>query len=237
MKTSRKTAVLVGALFLIATASFFLGDDGLVAPILGAEDYLVTVSENQSQVILGVLIAFIDGLAIVGISVLLLPLLKRYGEAMALGYVGFRITEFAVILAYLIGGLMLITLSHEYVSAADHDATTFQSLGALLRGLRYWSWQFILLFNGVAGLMVTYLFYRSRLIPRPISILGIIGYAILFPGVLLHLFGVVDILSGIGFLVFIPGAIFEAGLPIWLFVKGFNQATPDATHTLESVGT
>ncbi len=227
MKASRRTAILVGVLFLTATATFIIGDDVLQSPVLDAQDYLTRASQNRARVILGVLIAFIDGLAIVGISVLLFPVLKRHGEAMALGYIGFRVTEFAVIIIYLVSALLLITVSQEYVTAGDADASVFQALGAQFHGLRYWTWQLVLLFNGIAGLMVTYLFYKSRLIPRPITVLGIIGYAILLPGVLLDLLGVVDTQSGPGIAVFLPGAVFEAGLPIWLFVKGFNPSAVD----------
>jgi hypothetical protein len=233
MPASRRTAVFVGVLFLTATATFMIGDDVLQSPILDAQDYLSRASLNRTRVILGVLIAFIDGLAIVGISVMLFPVLKRHGEAMALGYVGFRVTEFAVIIVYLVSALLLITLSQEYVTARDADISVFPALGALLHGLRYWIWQLVLLFNGIAGLMVTYLFYKSRLIPRPITILGIVGYAILLPGVFLDLLGVVDTGSGPGMAVFLPGAVFEAGLPMWLFVKGFNPSAIDSGSDIE----
>jgi amino acid permease len=228
MNTNRKTAIIVGVLFLTATVTFMLGDDALTGSILDDPDYLVSVSKNRTKVIMGMLIAFIDGIAIVGIAVLLFPILKKHNEPIALGYVGLRITEFAVIIAYLISPLVLITLSQEYVKAGDPDASYFQTLGTLFQAGRYWAIQLVYIFNGLAGLMLAYLLYQSKLIPRSISVLGLIGYALLLPGALLDMFGYVDTLHGAGMIVFLPGALFEILLPIWLIVKGFNSSAIDS---------
>jgi len=85
------------------------------------------------------------------------------------------------------------------------------------------------IFNGLAGLMFCYLSYQSKLIPRFISVLGLIGYALLLPGASLDMLGHVDTLHGAGFIiVFLPGGSFEILLPIWLFVKGFNSSAIDS---------
>jgi len=228
MNTNIKTARIVGVLFLAAIATFMVGDTLLTEPILNAPDYLIGVSENETQVIMGMLIAFLDGIAIVGIAVLMFPILKKHNEPIALGYVGFRITEFAVIIAYLISPLVLIALSQEYVKAGDPDASYFQTLGALFQAGRYWAIQLIYIFNGLAGLMLAYLLYQSKLIPRSISVLGLIGYALLLPGASLDMLGYVDTLHGAGMIVFLPGTLFETLLPIWLMVKGFNSSAIDA---------
>jgi hypothetical protein len=81
----------------------------------------------------------------------------------------------------------------------------------------------IYLFTGIGGLIFSYLLYRSKLVPRLISILGLIGYALLFTGTLLDMLGHVD-LDGAGMIVLLPGGLFEIILPIWLIVKGFNPS-------------
>ena len=224
MNTYRKTAIIVGVLFLTATATFILGDSILIEPILDDPDYLINVSESKTQVIIGMLIVFIDGLAIVGIAVLMFPILKKRNEPIALGYVGFRITEFAIILVYLVSPLLLITLSQEYVKAGAPDASYFQTLGAVLQAERYWAFRLIYIFNGVTGLMLSYLLYQSKLIPRSISILGLFGYPVLLLGASLDMLGLMDVNQGAGLLVVLPGGLFELILPIWLFVKGFNSS-------------
>jgi hypothetical protein len=225
MNSDRKTAIIVGILFLTAIVTFMIGDSLLIESILDDPDYLISVSENRTQVIMGVLIAFIDGIAIVGIAVLMFPILKKHNEPIALGYVGIRITEFAIIISYLITPLVLIALSQEYVKEGDPDASYFQTLGAVFQAVRYWATQMIYILNGLAGLMLCYSLYQSKLIPRFISVLGLIGYAVLLPGASLDMLGHVDTLHGAGMIAFLPGSIFEILLlPIWLFVKGFNSS-------------
>jgi hypothetical protein len=205
-----------------------IGDSILIESIINAPDYLIKVFENKTQVIIGVLIAFIDGIAIIGIAVFMFPILKKHNEPIALGYVGFRIVEFAIILVYLICPLLLIDLSQEYVKAGAPDASYFQTSGTLLLAVRYWTLQMIYLLNGLLTLMLSYLLYKSKLVPRFISVLGLIGGAVMLPGTLLDMFGHVDTAHGAGMLVFLPGGLFELLLPIWLFVKGFNSSAIDS---------
>jgi hypothetical protein len=84
--------------------------------------------------------------------------------------------------------------------------------------------------TAIGGLIFTYLLFVSRLVPRPIAVLGIVGYALLLLGVPLDLLGVLDIVAGAGLVLLIPGGLFEfVVLPIWLIAKGFRStaaATP-----------
>jgi len=229
MNTNRKTAIIVGVLFLTATVTTMLGDS-LVVAILNAPDYLINMYPNRTQVIIGVLIAFIDALAVVGIAVLLFPILKKQNESIALGYVGIRTAEFPILLVWLLSPLLLITLSQEYVKAGAPDASSFQTLGDVLIALRLWSWRLIYIINGVATLLLAFLLYQSRLVPRWISVLGLIGGAVLLAGTALSMLGLFDVDQGAGMLAVLPGGLFELILPIWLFVKGFNS-TPIASES------
>jgi len=227
MDSNRKTAIIVGVLFLTATVAGILGNS-LIDPILNAPDYLINVYPNRTQMIIGVLISFIIGLAVVGIAVFMFPILKKHNEPIALGYVGIRTAEFAIILVYLISPLILITLSQEYVKAGAPDASSFQTLGAVLIAVRHWIWRLVYIINGVASLMLAYLLYQSKLIPRSISVLGLIGGAVLLAGTSLAMFGLIDVDQGAGMLVVLPGGLFELILPIWLIVKGFNSSAIDS---------
>jgi hypothetical protein len=129
-------------------------------------------------------------------------------------------------MVYLISPLLLITLSQEYVKAGAPDASNFQTLGAVFQAVRFWSLQMVYIFNFLAGLMLSYLLYKSKLVPRFIAVLGLIGYALLLPGTLLHMFGHIDMLGVL--IVFALGALFEILLPIWLFAKGFNSSAIDS---------
>jgi hypothetical protein len=196
----------------------------LIESILSDPDYLVTVSENIIPLIIGVLIALIDCVAFVGIAVLMFPILKKHNEPVALGYIGTRIAELVIILVYLIPPLLLITLSQEYVKAGASDASNFQTLGAVLQAERYWVFRLIYILNGVASLTFCYLLYKSKLVPRFLSVWGLIGGAVILIGTSVDMFGLIDVNQGAGMIVVLPLGLFELILPIWLFVKGFNSS-------------
>jgi hypothetical protein len=127
------------------------------------------------------------------------PILKNFNKNLALGYVIFRIIECLMII---IGGIYLLSLLK---LSWNYEMITF-------------------IFTGLGGLIFYYLLYQSKLIPRYLSVLGIIGYAMLLVGVLLDILGYVDISTGAGMLLYLPGGLFELFLPIWLVIKGFNKS-------------
>src|ERR1700680_1284190 len=213
--TNRKTAVLVGVLFLVATATFFISS-ALITPILGSPGYLAAVGKNSTLIIAAALIALIDGLAVVGIAAALYPILKVRHPALAVGYTGMRTAELAVIAAYVLSPLLLVSLSRS--ETAGGSAAT----AALLIGLRYWTLMIVYLFNGVAGLLLSSMFLRSRLVPRSLSVLGLVGYSVLFVAAVLDALGLINTAAGAGMVALVPGGIFELILPIWLFVRGFR---------------
>jgi hypothetical protein len=214
--STRRTAVLVGALFIAATATFFISS-ALLTPILGSPGYLAAVGKNSTLVVAAALLALLDGLAVVGIAAALYPILSARHPALAVAYAGMRIAELAVIVAYVLGPLLLVSLSRSEM-AAD-SATT----AALLIALRYWTLMFVYLFNGVAGLMLSYVLLRTLLVPRALSVLGLVGYAALFVAAALDGLGFVNTSTGPGVVALVPGGLFELGLPIWLFVRGFKR--------------
>jgi len=225
MNSNRKTAIIVGVLFLTSTAAIMLGGEVFIEPILSAPNFLINVSANSTQVIIGLLLALFCGAAVVGIAVMMFPILKKHNESIALGYVGFRVIEAAIIFVSEIILLSLLTLSQEYVKAGAPDASYFQTLGTLAIEGRMWGYQMVMIVCGLGGLMFCYLLYQSKLIPRFLSVLGLIGYAMLLTGALLDTFSVIDHLHGAGLIItHLPGGLFEILLPIWLIVKGFNSS-------------
>ncbi len=154
---------------------------------------------NKTSLVIGVLLEIACGVAVAGIGVLMFPILKMFNKRLALGYVIFRIIECALIIAAGIYMLSLLKLMWKYETI-------------------------IFLFTGLGGLIFSYLLYQSNLIPRLLSVLGLIGYALLSIGVLLDLLGYFSMNTNAGMLLEIPGGLFELFLPVWLFVKGFNSS-------------
>jgi len=223
MNSNRKTATIVGVLFIVATTAFMLGSV-LTESILNAPDYLTKVSANENQVAIGALLVLIDCVAVVGIAVMMFRILKQHNESIAVGYVGFRSIECAIFVVSVISTLSLLPLSQEYVKAGAPDASYFQALGTLLLAGREWA---ILVGVGIVfssgALMFYYLLYQSKLIPRFLSVWGLIGATLSLAAGLLGMFGL-STSSTIAYFLNLPIWVQEMFLAVWLIVKGFNPS-------------
>ncbi len=218
MKTNQRTARIVGALILIATVTHRLGSR-LLDSLHTAPDYLLQVSQNSTQVVIGAVVESIDAAAVAAIGILLFPILRKHNEAIALGYAGARLIECVLLLVAGISSLSLITLSQHYGQAGGADAASVQALGTLAVAHSELAFQIAMIALGLGSMPFCYLLYRSRLIPRALSVLGFIGYAALFAGGAVELFGL-----NLSMMHFVPGGLFELILPMWLIVKGFNAS-------------
>jgi hypothetical protein len=220
--TSRKTAIIVGVLYIIGTVAGILS---LVfaGPILNGPDYLIKVSANENQIIIGALFVLTMGLALAMIPAVMFPILKKHHEGLAVGYVVFRGgLETVSYIAMAISWLLLITLSQEYVKTGASDVSYYQTLGALaLRG--HDSIRSILEIVFPLGALMFYtVLYQSKLIPRWISGWGLIA-AILWLAVgLLGMFRVITPMSTIQIVLSLPIGLQEMVMAVWLIVKGFN---------------
>jgi hypothetical protein len=162
--------------------------------------FFIDENPNQTSLLIGALLEIACGMAVTGIGVLMFPILKTFNRRLASGYVVFRIIECAIIVA---GGIYMVSLLSPI-----------------------WKYEMVLfLFTGLGGLIFSYLLYQSNLIPRLLSVLGLIGYALLSIGVLLDLLGYLSMNTNAGMLLYIPGGLFELFLPVWLFIKGFNSSS------------
>jgi hypothetical protein len=215
---NRRTAVLVGALFLLSTATFIVGN-ALITPLLASHNVLAAIADHRQLMIAATLIGLIEGVATVGIALALYPILKPRYPALALGYAGMRIGELAVAaVGFGLGGLALVTLSGMAANGANGE-----TLGTVLVGLRHWTLMLVYVYTAIGGVMLSYMLLRTRLVPRGLSVLGLIGYPALLLAAVLDMLGIVDTVSGLGLVGLVPGGLFELLLPIWLFAEGFNR--------------
>jgi len=219
LDSNRKTAVIVGVLFITATVSAVVSGF-LVGPILDGPDYLISVSANENQVLIAVLFELILAVSVIGIAVFLFPIFRKQNEALALGYVGLRILEGVIIIAGAISALLLLRLSQEY-AAGTPDASYFQTLGTLLLAERDWTFLLgpVIVFS-LNSLILNYLLYQSRLVPRFISVWGLIGATMLLASGLLGMFDIYSIESTV--ILAAPIGVNEMVLAVWLIVRGFN---------------
>jgi hypothetical protein len=214
--TAKPTARIVGALFLIAMVTSLLGG-GMIESLLHTGALLTSATENSAKILTGVYLELINGIAVVGIAVMMFPLIKLKGESLALGYISFRIMEstFCVIAAII--PLSIIALSREYLHAGLMDASDYKALGTLLISAREdLAGLLIPVFFSLGAILLYYFLYQSKFVPRFISIWGLLGVAMVLALNLLKF----DINMGIVFA--LPMILNEIFLGIWLMVKGFR---------------
>ena len=223
MTANRKTAIIVGVLFIMALVVFLIGQ-AIYEPILSSPDYLDNAYPNRVIVIIGILLEFISALAVVLIPVLLFPILKKHNEVLALGYVSFRLFEAVLLSVAQIFKLSLVNLSQEYLNKGGVDASYFQSIGNSIQSVIYWvdhdGLVYLVVF-AIGGLILYSALYKSKLIPRWLSIWGLLSAVAILTASVMATF---DISLVLAMLLVIPIALQEQAMAIWLIVKGFNPS-------------
>jgi hypothetical protein len=222
MNYFRKLAIIAGALWIIYTSvdilSFlFLG------PVTST-NYLVSVSENRGLVGTGALLLLIGGVCGSGIAISLYPVLKKFNAGLALGAVGFRISEGVLRFVSVGGYLLLITLSQQFVQAGAPDSSYFQTLGALVYAGNRWGNLVSLLAFSIGALLIYIIFYRTKLVPRWISGWGLVAAILGILSCVLVLVGLIAPFGTEQIAIAIPMLPQEYVLAAWLIVKGFKPS-------------
>ena len=211
----RKTALIAGLLYLLTFVSIpTLALYGSVHD----PNYIIGPGSN-SPVLVGGVLEVIVALAGIGTAVVLYPVLKRQNEAAALGLVGSRVLEAAGILAGVACLLTIVTLRE--AGAGNGALVTGQALVALYDRIFLLSQS---LMPAVNDLLLGYLLYKSRLVPRVLPVLAFIGAPLLLVADAAVLFGVVERVSALPAIAVLPVALFEFSLGVYLTVKGFRPS-------------
>jgi hypothetical protein len=113
--------------------------------------------------------------------------------------------------------LLQIPLGNEYLKAGAADPSYLQALGTVLIQAKFYAYDMGMITLGVSGMLLCYTLYRAKLVPRPLAVWGLVGYAIIFAGMVSEVMG-----SGLGLASSIPGGLWEIFIGVWLIVKGFN---------------
>jgi len=224
MNWNRKTAIMVGVLYIIGTVAGILS---LVftGPILESPDYLVQVSMNPNRIIIGALFVLTMGLALAMVPVMMFPILKNYNAVLAVGYVVFRgALEAVTYLVFVIGWLWLPLISQEFIRASAADASFFQSLGDLVLEAHGQISHVLAIVFILGALMFYYVLYQSKLVPRWLSGWGLLAAIPYFVSGVLGLFTAPGPMGTILMVLVLPMAVQEMVLAIWLIVKGFNSS-------------
>jgi hypothetical protein len=228
----RKTAAIVGALFIIATVTS-LATAPLLVPALEGSDYILKLPDIENNIMMAAMLEAILAISVVGIGALMLPILRKHAEGLGAAYAGIRLVEAIFIVFGTVCLLGMLSMGQNY-GAGRLDGAGAQSMGALLISLREGSLLFgTLIFLSLGGLVLNYVLYRSRLVPRWLSAWGLIGdIGILIYGTM-GLFGTDTSSFDATALLALPIAVQEMVFASWLIIKGFDQPNTAPVRDLD----
>jgi Domain of unknown function (DUF4386) len=218
----QRTARIMGAWFLgtfIAIPAFFFYD-----PILNHADYVVG-SGDDIGVAVGALLEILLAIAGIATAVVIFPIVKRVNESVALGYVASRTVESILILVGVVSLMSIVALRQDFADAASNIGALTAVAGGLLAAHDQIALLGPQLCAGLGnGILLGYLMWRSRLLPRPLVMIGLVGGPLALLAGIGVLLGVWGIRSGLPVALTAPEAIWEFSLSVWLLAKGFRPS-------------
>ena len=220
----RGRARLAGVLYLITFVS--IPTLALYRPVKDHADFVLGVG-SDTGVLWGALSEVVVGLAGIATAVVLFPVLKRQNESAALGMVTARVLETSLIFVGVISLLSIVTLRTDVATTAGADRASLVTAGHGL--VAVYNWTFLLsqsLMPVIVDVLLGYLLYRSRLVPRVLPIMALVGAPLLLASDLAVFFGVYDKGSTLDGLAVVLIAAFEFAFGVWLVVRGFNPSSP-----------
>jgi len=229
MDATRKAALVAG-LFYIATFVFAIPALGLYDGVLNNPNFVLGAGGDQG-VLWGALIEILTGLACIGTAVALYPVIKRHGPGRAVGFVASRTLEAAMICTGVLAVLAVYTLRQDLAGVNAADLTTTASGLVAVK-----DWSFLLgpgIMPAVNALCFATIMYQSRMVPRWIPNVGLIGAPLLLVSTTGTLFGAWESVSVAGLLMALPIATWELAVGVYMTAKGFR--TPPRTDADNAV--
>ena len=220
----RRTARIAGVLYLLTFVS--IPTLVLYNPVRDHADFILGAG-SDTGVLIGALSEVVVGIAGIGTAVVLYPVTKRQNETAALGFLAARVVETCLIFVSVVSLLTIVTLRDDVAGTPGADNASLTTTGHTL--LAVYDRAFLLsqsLMPVFCDLLLGYLLYRSRLVPRILPMVAFVGAPLLLASDLAIFFGLYDRVAPIAGLAALPVAAFELSLGVWLIVKGFNSSSP-----------
>ena len=220
MDPTRKAALAAG-LFYIATFVFSIPALWFYDGVLHDSNFVLGAGGDRG-VLWGGLFEVITGLTGIGTAVAVYPVIKRYGPSRAQAFVASRVLEASMIFAGVLAVLSIFTLRQDYTVGADTASVT-TAAHALVA---FKDWTFLLgpgFMAAINALCFATILYQSRLVPRIIPTIGLVGAPLLVFSSVATLFGAWDQVSSVAMLLVLPIAAWELSVGVYMIVKGFRR--------------
>ena len=222
MDSMRKTALAAGILYLLTFASSIPA-----ALLLGntlADPAYITGAGADGQVRLAALFDIINGLTAIGTAVALYSVVKRQHEGFAIGFVVARLFEAAILFVGVLSVLSIASL--RATAAASADPASLAAVGLAFTTLYEWAFALGTGIPALNAFLLGWLLYRSRLVPRAIPVIGLIGAPLFTSFIIGYIFGITDHGTTWHGIAVAPIFIWELVLGLWMTFKGFRKNAP-----------
>jgi hypothetical protein len=207
---------LIGALFLAGFAVYGVGFS-MVSSVIGAPDFLSTISAHQTTLVLGAFLMLLNTVVDVGKGVLFFPILENYGKRTALTYLAALIVQVVLLDIGVLCLLMIVPLGQYALDAGGASMEWATALGSLLTQSNTMAYHIGQATLSVGAMFMCLLLFQTRLLPRFLAAWGVIGYVLHAAGAIAEIFG-----FPISLYLLIVGGLFEVVLGFWLIFKGFQ---------------
>jgi len=221
-RAEQRTARIMGAWFLatfVAIPAFFFYD-----PLLDNADYVLG-NGADTRIGVGALLELVLAISGIATAVVIFPIVKRVSESIALGYVATRTVESILILVGVLSLMSVVALRQDLAASGSSDEALVDIAGSLLvlhDQTALLGPQFCAGLGN--GILLGYLMWRSRLLPRPMVMIGLIGGPLALLAGIGVLLGAWEVTSGLPVALTAPEAIWELSLSLWLLTKGFRPS-------------
>ncbi|MFI5694532.1 DUF4386 domain-containing protein [Kribbella sp. NPDC051586] len=197
----------------------------LIGPVLNDHNYILGAGQD-TRVLWGCLLDFVNALAGIGSAVALFPVMKRYKESLALGFVTSRTVEAAVIMIGVVSLVAVVTLRQDLAGAQGTDSAALATVGRALVEVRNWTFLFGPgTMPAISAILLGTLMYRSRRVPRFIPAMGLVGAPLLLTANILTVLGHNTQLSTWSAAATAPVALWELSIGIYMTFKGLKPAS------------
>jgi len=214
--STKMTGRIVGALFLLAFVVYGVVGGALVESGAGSPAVLTEVIDHQAQIAVGALLMLLNSAFVIAIGVLVFPILRPHHEISAYVYLITRVVEAVILAVGVLCLLLLLPIAQTYADLGANSTSVLPSLAHLGQEANHYAMLLAMIGLGLGSLMFCRVLFRARLIPRPMAVWGMAGYAVLATGAVLEVLGYEVFMA-----LTIPGGLFEIALGVLLALKGF----------------
>ncbi len=215
-------AQIAGIMWLLAIVAGIVGA-GFLGNYQDIETNLAFFSQNELNIQIASLLTLVMCFSTALIAIFLYPVLKKYNESMALSSVGFRLLETVCFTIGVLGFLLLLVVSNDYVTSGSPADPSYQLLTHSFLRLNDISSSIAGFAFNAGAFMYCYIFFRTKLVPRGLGALGIIVVTLGMLDSFLSFFGFYTGFDPISVVLSLPTLLFELIIAFWLIIKGFNQ--------------